>query len=402
MYRGATASGKQLTQPATPGQSTQAGVKCPIICPTLPDVDEIAPDIRRAFASGRITCGEQVAAFEDDVCRKLGVRNTIAVSCATSGLMLLLRALDLPRGSEVIVPAFTFAATAHALLWNGLKPVFCDCEPESFTLDTEAARRLINERTSAIYPVCIFGVPGDLDAYEALAREHGLALLFDSAQGLCASYCGEMLGNFGAGEVFSLSPTKTITALEGGLVTTNDDDLAAVIRQMRDYGKDPGGDLGMNWLGLSARMTEVNAIVGRWSFARADQWIANRKGIMDRYGQRLGSIPGLSFQVISDHCTSSRNYIVVLLDDRDAPITRDDLYYWLRDRGIQTKRYFYPAVHNQLLYRDVEPSCADRLPVSETVSASSLALPMYSHMPMELVDEICDCVLESVRYATSI
>ena len=367
----------------------------PIISPTLPDLDELLDDMKAILGSGRVTIGEQVAGFESDVCSRLNVKHTIAVSSGTSGLMLLLRALELPKGSEVITPSFTFAATSHALLWNGLKPVFCDSEPDSFTMDAKAAEALINENTSAIYPVCIFGVPGDLNAYQKLADKHGLALLYDSAQGLGSTYNGVSLGNFGAGEVFSLSPTKVVTALEGGLITTNNTSLAERLRYMRDYGKAPDGE-DMRWLGLSARMTEINALVARWSLARVDNWIANRKAIMQRYRDQLSDIPGISFQQIPDCCTSSRNYMVVILDPLVSQITRDELYLELKLRGIQTKRYFYPALHNQTLYSSLEPGCKDRLCNAERISSNSLALPMHSHMSIDTVDEICDQVLACI------
>ncbi|MBI2844003.1 MAG: DegT/DnrJ/EryC1/StrS family aminotransferase [Armatimonadetes bacterium] len=367
----------------------------PIISPTLPDAEEMEDVIRRSFSSGRITSGEQVEALEYEVSRRVEVRNAVAVSSGTSGLMLLIRALDLPDGSEVITPSFTFAATSHALLWNGLRPVFCDSEPDTFTMDAEAAASLITERTSAIYPVCIFGAPGDIDSYVRLAERHNLALIFDSAQGLGSSYKGRQVGGFGSGEVFSLSPTKVVTAIEGGLVTTDDDYLAEKIRRMRDYGKAEDGE-DMHWLGLSARMEEINAAVGRWSLSRIDTWIAARKAIMDAYRERLEGIPGISFQKIPSHGRSSRNYMVILLDPHISPVTRDELYLLLKEDGIQTKRYFYPALHNQRLYSDIEPGCSVRLPVAEMIASRSLALPMYSHMPLRAVDEICYRIITHV------
>ena len=366
-----------------------ADIRYPVFCPTLPEVEDIQDDVQKIFGSGRVTVGEQVAALEVDVCARTGVKHTIAVSSGTSGLMLLLRALDLSEGSEVITPTFTFAATSHALLWNNLKPVFCDSEPDSYTMNAEAAEALITERTSAIYPVNIFGVPGDLDAYQQLADKHGLALLFDSAQGLGSMYKEKYTGNFGSGEAFSMSPTKVVTAMEGGLVTTNDDSIARCLRYMRDYGKAPGGE-DMCWRGLSARMAEINALIARWSFARIDTWIERRAAIMEHYKERLKDLSGVNFQKIPDDRVSSRNYIVIQLDPKVSPITRDELYLLLKEDGIQTKRYFYPALHNQTLYLEIEPGCGSRLPAAERISARSLALPMYSHMHIDVVDDICD------------
>lgn len=365
----------------------------PVFCPTLPDAAELMEQMRAIFASGRVTLGEHVANFEQDICERTGVNQAVAVSSGTAALMLLIRALGLPKGGEVITPSYTFAATTHALLWNELNPVFCDIEPDSFTMNPSEASKLITERTVAIYPVCVFGTPGDLDAYQRLADKHGLPLIYDSAQGLGATYKGVSLGSFGRAEVFSLSPTKVVTAIEGGLVTTNAPELADQLRSMRDYGKAPNGE-DMHLLGLSARMSEVNAIVGRWSLARLDTWLSARRAIMERYHELLSSLPGIRFQSIPSHIASSRNYVVIVICPRQSRVTRDQLYSYLKSHGIQTKRYFYPAVHKQTLYQGVDPGCESRLPVTELVSASSLALPMYSHMTMETVDRICEVVVE--------
>ena len=374
-------------------KSVGARIFHPVFRPTLPDPAELIDEIRSIMASGRVTVGERVDALEGDVCARTGVKHAIAVSSGTSALMLLIRALDLPHGSEVITPSFTFAATAHALLWNCLKPVFCDSEPDSFTMDASAAETLVTERTSAIYPVCIFGVPGDLDSYERLAEKRGLALLYDTAQGLGGTYRGKPLGNFGAGEAFSMSPTKVVTAMEGGLITTNDGDLADRLRSTRDYGKAPDGE-DMRHLGLSARMGEVNAAVARWSLARLDTWIANRTALVECYHERLADISGITFQQIPSCCTSSRNYTVILIHPEESPLSRNELHLRLKQRRIQTKRCFYPALHNQTLYRSLEPGCPARLPVAERISARSLALPLYSHMSRAAVHEIRDQIAE--------
>lgn len=386
MYSGRHTGGSTVT-------TAQPSITYPVISPTLPDPAELLDDIRAIFRCGRVTTGKHVAALEEETCARTGVKHAVAVSSGTSGLMLLIRALELPEGSEVITPSFTFAATSHALLWNSLRPVFCDSEPDSFTMDAWAAEQLITDRTSAIYPVCIFGVPGDIEAYQRLADEHHLALFFDSAQGLGSGYGGKAVANFGDGEVFSMSPTKVVTALEGGLVTTNNDTIAQRVRQMRDYGKAAGGE-DMQWCGLSARMSEVNALVARWSLARIGTWIANRTRIMERYRVRLTQYPGLRFQRIPPDRVSCLNYTVILLDPSISRVTRDGLHEWLMQRGIQTKRYFYPALHNQTLYRQIAGARRSDLTVAERVASQSLALPMYSHMPLDEVDLICDHIAD--------
>jgi len=367
----------------------------PITTPTMPTTVDIWEAVSKTLKSGRVSIGEQVKHLENEICSLTGVKNTVAVSSGTSGLMLLIRALDLPNGSEVIVPSFTFAATAQALLWNGLKPVFCDCEAEGFTMDAKAAEELITHRTSAILPVCIFGLAGNLDAYQQLADKYGLALIYDSAQGLGAMYKGKYLGGFGIGEVFSMSPTKVVTAVEGGLITTNRDDIAEKLRSMRDYGKARDGQ-DMQWLGLSARMTEINAIIARWSLSKIETWKTQRADAVNRYKERLGNIEGIAFQKIPSHCVSSHNYFVILIDPETSGTNRDELKLSLEKVGIQTKRYFYPALHNQTIFRNIEPSCRNRLKVTERIAACSLALPLYSHISTEKVDFVCDQIIEHI------
>jgi dTDP-4-amino-4,6-dideoxygalactose transaminase len=374
-------------------ETAPGAVELPVFCPTLPAVDELQEMLLPILSSCRITVGAQVKALELEVCQRVGVQHTVAVSSGTSALMLMLRALALPVGGEVITPSFTFGATVQALLWLGLKPIFCDSDPATFVMDPAAAAALITPRTVALYPVNIFGVPADNDAFSALAQANGLVLIHDSAQGIGSSFRGVPVGNFGIAEAFSMSPTKVVTAMEGGMITTNDAALATQLRALRDYGKAPDGE-GMAWLGLSARMPEINAAVARWSLARLDRWIANRARLMTHYRERLGQIPGFSFQHVPTHTTTSRNYMVVVVDLATAPLTRDALFADLLALGIQTKRYFYPALHNQLLFRELEPGCATRLPVAERLAATALALPMYSHMELETVDGVCDRIVQ--------
>jgi hypothetical protein len=220
--------------------------------------------------------GGVVREFEAEVCRLTGARHAVAFSSCTAGLMLAPKAMNLPSGGEVIVPSFTFAATAQALAWNGLVPVFCDCLPGTCALDPEDVEQNITGKTVAFCPVYIFGLPPDMDGLLDLGRRKGLPVYFDSAQGLGATYKARQAGGFGVAEVFSLSPTKVVTAVEGGLVTTNDDELADRLRAKRDYGKDPKHPEDMAFLGLSARMNELHATVGLLSVRKIDELVKAR------------------------------------------------------------------------------------------------------------------------------
>jgi dTDP-4-amino-4,6-dideoxygalactose transaminase len=367
--------------------------RLPIIRPTLPDLAELERALRSSWETGIVTVGSTVHAFELEVCARTGARHAVAFSSCTSGLMLTPRALGLPQGSEVLVPSFTFAATAQALAWNGLIPVFCDCLPGTCTLDPRDVERNITSSTSAICPVYIFGLPPDMDELTDLGRRKGIPVYFDSAQGLGATYRNRPAGGFGACEVFSLSPTKVVTAVEGGLVVTNDGDLAERLRAMRDYGKDPKNGEDMTYLGLSARMSELHAAVGLLSLRRMDDLVKARLARIAFYRDRLGALPGCAIQTFPSDRTTSGNYFVLFISSR-ARRMRDEVYTALKDRGIQTKRYFFPPVHRQTIFERLPKRVSDRMANTIRASSEGLALPLYSHMTAEQQERVIRSIEE--------
>jgi dTDP-4-amino-4,6-dideoxygalactose transaminase len=356
----------------------------PIIRPTVPDAGGLAGEFAEILRDGIITVGPRVAAFERECAQRTGAADCVAVSSCTSGLILAARALEL--SGEVIVPAFTFAASAHALVWCGLTPVFCDSLPGTFNIDPEGAERLVTARTSAIMPVYIFGLPPDFDRLLDLARRRNLRLLCDAAQGLGATYRGRPAGSFGDAEVFSLSPTKVVTAVEGGMVAVRDAETARRLRSMRDYGKAADG-ADMEFVGLSARMSELHAAVGRRCLAHCDELIAARAELVALYRRRLSGLAGVSFQEVPADRTTSHNYMVIFVG-AGARRPRDEVYGRLAERGIQTKKYFYPAIHEMAAYRAGHAGLRGGLPVAERASREGLALPLYSHMAAADVEAV--------------
>jgi dTDP-4-amino-4,6-dideoxygalactose transaminase len=360
----------------------------PIIRPTLPGFDEVQELVRQSWEAGTVTVGSTVRLFEEEACRQTGARHAVAFSSCTAGLMLVARALDLQPGGEVIVPSFTFAATAQALAWLGLVPVFCDCLPGTWTMDPEDAERNITPKTVAICPVYIFGLPPDLEALLDLGQRKGIPVYCDSAQGLGATYQGQPPGTFGVAEVFSLSPTKVVTAIEGGLVTTDDSALAHRLRALRDYGKAPSDGEDMAYLGLSARMSELHAAVGLLSLRRMDGLVKARMERIAVYRDRLGALPGCSVQEFPPDRTTSGNYFVLFIS-KGAKMSRDEVYAALRREGIQTKRYFYPPVHEQTVFRHFPMRVSSHMSNTLKASAEGLALPLYSYMRCEDLEAVC-------------
>jgi dTDP-4-amino-4,6-dideoxygalactose transaminase len=362
----------------------------PINRPSLPDLGRLHEEMASIWKSGQVTAGAHVRAFEEAVEKKLGVRHAVAVSSGTSGLILAGQALGIT--GEVIMPAFASAATAHAVTWNRTTPVFCDSEPGTFTLDFRKIEKKITRKTSAIMPASIFGVPPRVAEFEELARRHKLRLLFDSSQALGAKVNGTYVGGFGNVEVFSLGTDGVVTAIEGGMATTNYEILAKRIRQMRDYGKaDDGED--MAYIGLSARMSELHAAVGLANFKRMADLIRGRGELVTLYKRLLGGLPGMRFQEVPGDVSPSHNYMVVFIDG-SGEVTRDTLFERLKEEGIQTKRYFYPAVHNMMAYRIMKRRSPGELLVAEKASREGLALPLYGDLKKEDVEYICSRVRE--------
>lgn len=365
----------------------------PIVQPTLPGWDVLGADFEAIVANPKITVGRYVRLLEEAVEQRTGARHAIAVSSCTSGLMLAVRALGVQ--GEAILPPYTWTSTGQCLLWNGVEPVFADIEPGRLTLDPDAFERSITGKTRAVLPVTVFGVPPEIDAIESIARRHGIAVIYDSAQGLGSTYRGRELGGFGDVEVFSMSPTKVATAVEGGLLTTNDDALAAKLRRMRDYGKSDDGDIDL--LGLSARQSELHAAVGLRTVERLDGAIASRARLAGRYKERLEALPGVHFQTIPPHVSMGWNYVAIFLEEGVCALTAAELHDRLDARGIQSKRYFYRSLHQQTVFAAQRARSAGRLPIAEKASCEGLALPLYSHMGLETADSVADAVLEALK-----
>ena len=361
--------------------------KLNIIKPTLFNPVEMINELREIFSSGSVTTSKYVKLFEEECARYLGVKEAVAVSSATSGLMLAVKALGLT--GEVIVPSFTFTATVHSLIWNGLTPVFVDCEEGTYNIDLRDVARKITAKTSAIMPVYIFGNPMRMRELGEIAKKHSLKLIFDSAQGFGSEYQGVRAGGFGDCEVFSLSPTKVLTAIEGGLITTNNIKLADQLRRLRDYGK-CGEDI--ESVGLSARMSELHALVGLKNLGNVEKCLKTRRDLISLYQELLKDIDGINFQRVLSGSKSSGNYMVIFIDEERFGMSRDTLYEALKSENIETKKYFYPAVHMQEAYRAFRKTYEGKLPVTEKASRTGLALPLYGHMEPITVEKICDAI----------
>ena len=355
----------------------------PLVRPSIPDLDVLTGRIREVLAGRSLTNGRLVRELEEQAADYVGVRHCIAVSSCTAGLMLVLRAADL--SGDVVVPSFTFAATAHAVAWNGLRPVFADIDPSTLTLSPSAAMRSAGVRTSAILATHLYGTPCDVEALAATARAHGIRLFFDAAHAFGSRRGGTAVGGFGDAEVFSLSPTKVMVAAEGGLITTDDDVLAERCRIGRNYGNP--GNYDCQFVGLNARMSELHAAVALGSLDGLDARIDRRNELAEAYRRALSPVPGIRFPQVAEGDRSTYKDFTILVEPEEAGLDADGLARALEAEGIETRRYYSPPVHSMQAYRHLNGTNG-HLPVTKWAAERALTLPLWSDMSEKQVDRV--------------
>jgi dTDP-4-amino-4,6-dideoxygalactose transaminase len=331
--------------------------------------------------------------FEQRLAAFLGVRHAVTMCNATIALTVLVRALGLQ--GEVLLPAFTFVATAHALEWQGLRPVFCDIDPATHNIDPRSVERLISPRTSAIVGVHVWGRPCPVAALTALARRHNLALVFDAAHAFGATLDQRPLGGSGIAEVFSFHATKLVNAFEGGAVTTNDDSLAAALRVMRNFGF-IGYDQ-VDRLGTNAKLTEAASAMGLTSLESVDDFIAINRKQYRAYRDRLAAIPGLKIVEYDERERCNYQYVPVEIDSNLTGLSRDELQKTLIAENVLARRYFYPGCHRMPPY--VDRLHAD-IPVTDRLTSRILCLPSGSGLDMDAIDVIGEVIRTSIDHAT--
>jgi len=331
--------------------------------------------------------GPNVEEFEREIAHRIGVRHCVAVCNATVGLEIATRACGL--SGEVIVPSFTFVATAHALQWQQITPVFCDIDPETGNVDPERVEALVTPRTTGVLGVHVWGRPCDVNALAKVSRRHGLRLLFDAAHAFGCSHDGTAIGNFGDAEVFSFHATKFINSFEGGAIVTNDDELAAQIRLMTNFGFiDYDTTLSV---GTNGKMSEVSAAMGLTSLEGIAGFVQINAENYAAYRRRLSGIPGLSLAAYDEEEPGNLQYVVLEVNE-DASFSRDDLLEVLWRENILARRYFYPGCHRMEPYRSLYPHAGLLLPHTERLASRVLQLPTGTAIDGNDVEVICDLI----------
>jgi dTDP-4-amino-4,6-dideoxygalactose transaminase len=316
--------------------------------------------------------GPLVREFESRIARIHDVGHCVAVSNATMGLMLVLKALGIEEG-EVIMPSFTFIATAHSCLWQNLRPVFCDISPDTLMIDAEKIRGLFTQNTRALIGVHIFGNICDVDGLTRISRDNGLKLIFDSAHAFNCRLNGRPVGGGGSAEVLSFHATKVLSTFEGGAILTNDCALSERLKRLRNFGFVDYDHIVS--LGINAKMTESNAAMGLASLDVVEERIVRLKRTHNLYKKCFKDIEGITMIEIDDNVGSNYHYAVLLVEEGGFGVSRDFLYKALWERNVFARRYFYPGCHRQKPYTDMYPDAYKHLPVTEDVSGKVLCLP---------------------------
>lgn len=330
--------------------------------------------------------GPLVRELERRIAEYLGVRHCVAMCNGTIALEIAIRALGLE--GEVIVPSYTFIATAHALHWQGMIPVFADVD-ERHLIDPDAVRRMITPRTRGIIGVHLWGRPAPVEALQALADEHGLALLFDAAHAFGCSYRGRMIGNFGRCEVLSFHATKCFNTFEGGAVVTNDDQLAQAMRLMRNFGF--AGFDNVIHPGTNGKMIEACAAMGLANLAALDEVIAVNRANYLTYRELLDGLPGISLLGYDDAERNNYQYIVVEVGEA-CPVGRDALVAALHAENVLARKYFWPGCHRMRPYRDLYPHAGLLLPRTEAIAPRVMVLPNGSAVDRATIVLITDVI----------
>jgi dTDP-4-amino-4,6-dideoxygalactose transaminase len=342
--------------------------------------------------------GPFVQEFERKIAEYIGVKHCITVCNATVALEIAIRALGLK--GEVILPSFTFVATAHALQWQEITPIFGDINPATHNLDPASVERLITPRTTGIIGVHVWGRPCEVESLSEIAQRHNIKLMFDAAHAFGCSHDGLMLGNFGEVEVFSFHATKFLNSFEGGAIVTNNDELARKIRNMINFGF--AGYDNVAYLGINGKMTEICAAMGLTSLEDISSIIEVNRQNYQEYQCGLAEIPGITIAKYNDQEKSNYQYVILEIDEQETGISRDTLIKILHAENILARRYFYPGCHEMEPYRSYFPNAGLLLPQTQMLTKRVMSLPNGTAISDAEVQTICDILKFVVANASEI
>jgi len=351
---------------------------------SMPDFAEYCEEIKDIWESKWLTNnGVKHRELESKLCEYLKVDNTTLFVNGHLALEMVIAAMGLT--GEVITTPFTFASTTHAIVRNGLTPVFCDINSDDYTIDAEKIEGLITDKTSAIIPVHVYGTICDYKKIDRIAKKHNLKVIYDAAHAFGVEIDGEGVGSLGDASMFSFHATKVFNTIEGGAVTYKDETLKAKLNNLKNFGIKNAETV--DAVGGNAKMNEFAAAMGLCNLRHIDEEIAKRKAVYERYFERLSNVEGIKLLKVQDGVKSNYAYFPVVFDG--FKYTRDEIDAKLRENDIIARKYFYPLTNDFECY-DFD---ATKTPVALDVSKKVLTLPMYAGLSTEEINKICDIIL---------
>ncbi len=349
--------------------------------------------VNEVLRSGWLSMGPKVGEFEERFADYIGTKHAIAVNSGTSGLHLCVRSLGITKGDEVITSPFSFVASSNCILFEGGKPVFVDIDPKTLNIDAQRIEDAITKNTKAILPVHVFGQPSEMDAIMDIAEEHNLAVIEDACEAVGAEFNGRKAGTFGDASVFAFYPNKQMTTGEGGMIVTDDDNIAGLCRSMRNQGRSEDEEwLNHVRLGYNYRLDEMSCAVGLGQLGRIDDLLKKREKVAEEYTKLLSNVDGIMTQYLDPGVKMSWFvYVVRVIED----IHRNEVMKYLKENGVSCRPYFTP-VHLQPFYREMFGYKEGDFPICETVCDSTIALPFYGNMDRETIRKVCSTLEDAL------
>ena len=360
---------------------------------SMPAYDEYCAEIKELWESHWLTnMGAKHRELQTKLESYLGISHVALYTNGHLALENAIAALNLPEGGEVITTPFTFASTTHAIVRNGLVPVFCDIREDDYTINTVKLEELIPDKTVAIVPVHVYGNMCDVEEIDRIAKKYGLKVIYDAAHAFGVKYKGVSSACFGDASMFSFHATKVFNTIEGGCVCFNDDRFVTLLNDMKNFGIH--GPESVQYVGGNAKMNEFQAAMGICNLRHLNEEIAKRKRIVERYRNRLDGIEGIKLSAIQKDVESNYAYFPVVFDG--YKYTRNEIFEKLAEVGIGARKYFYPLTNSFECYRNYPTAGTEKTPIAQHMALRVLTLPLYADLSLEDVDEICDVILGDI------
>ncbi len=356
---------------------------------SMPDYDEYCAEIKDLWGSRWLTnMGVKHKQLEKELKDYLNTPNIILCTNGHLALENIIEGLNL--SGEIITTPFTFASTTHAIVRCGCTPVFCDINEDDYTMDVTKIESLITEKTSAILPVHVYGNMCDVEAIDRIAKKYNLKVIYDAAHTFGVKYKGISSANFGDAAMFSFHATKVYHTIEGGAICFQDESLTQIYNDIKNFGIRDNETV--KFVGGNAKMNEFQAAMGICNLRHIDEEINKRKGIVEHYIQRLSNVDGIKIYKLKSDVEANYSYFPVVFEN--YKYNRDEICEMLEKKGIIARKYFYPLTNNFECYKGLEGYDESSTPVAKKIANEILTLPLYADLSLEIVDYICDIILE--------